>query len=332
MDLLNRGLIPELPTVTDDLRQLEQIINHREDSYPDLRQEARAHIVWHPHHQYRAAPFALVYLHGFTASLGEGEPVHRTLAHRFGMNLYLARLAGHGRGPDGFHRIKAQHFVESAAYALAVGRAIGKRVILMGTSTGAALALHLAAHLPFISGLILYSPLIRFYRSMVSVLGRPSVQFLTKLILGKDYITNKNNLEPPMNRVWDPKYRLEGLTALVSLIRRTMRPNTFQRIHQPAFLGYYYKNEEEQDTTVSVKAMLEMFDQLATDPTLKRKCSFSKAEAHVIGSSLTSKSIRHVLDETDQFIHDMLDISPYCTLNEAVTFIKNQPLYDQKAN
>ncbi len=40
--------------------------------------------------------YALVYLHGFTASQGEGNPVHRDLAKKFGCNLYLSRLAEHG--------------------------------------------------------------------------------------------------------------------------------------------------------------------------------------------------------------------------------------------
>ncbi len=40
--------------------------------------------------------YSLVYLHGFSASQAEGDPVHRNIAKLFGCNLYLSRLAEHG--------------------------------------------------------------------------------------------------------------------------------------------------------------------------------------------------------------------------------------------
>jgi pimeloyl-ACP methyl ester carboxylesterase len=326
VELLKHGLVPALPTLPESLRELESDIQKQEASFHDLKPEAAARFVWHPDWEYQKSPYSLVYLHGFTASLGEGEPIHRTMAHRYGMNLFLPRIAGHGRGPDGFHRIRARHFVESAAHALAVGQAIGERVILMGTSTGAALALHLAAHFSNVHSLILYSPLIRFYRSVVSLIGRPSIQMLTKLALGGDYIQNKKLQEPPLNQVWDPTYRLEGLLALVSLVRRTMRKSTFQKIHQPTFLGYYYKSKKEQDQTVSVDAMLEMFDQLATPESKKRKVPFPEANAHVISSKYTSNSIEAVRKETDLFIHTMLDMDPDYSMETAITFVEKHPI------
>jgi hypothetical protein len=38
----------------------------------------------------------VVYIHGFSASQEEGDPVHYTFAKKFGCNLFLNRLADHG--------------------------------------------------------------------------------------------------------------------------------------------------------------------------------------------------------------------------------------------
>ncbi len=54
------------------------------------------------------------------------------------------------------------------------------------------------------------------------------------------------------------------------------------RVIAPVFLGYYYRDEQHQDPTVSVAAMLAMYDRLGTPPTFKRKQDFPDAGAHVI--------------------------------------------------
>lgn len=88
------------------------------------------------------------------------------------------------------------------------------------------------------------------------------------------------------------------------------RPEIYNRIKMPVFLGYYYKNEEEQDKTVSVKAMREMFPQLGTPEELKREVAFPESGHHVITSYMTSNDIEGVIRETQSFIEDVLNISP----------------------
>ena len=42
--------------------------------------------------------WAVVYIHGFSASRMETAPLADTIATALGANLFYARLAGHGRG------------------------------------------------------------------------------------------------------------------------------------------------------------------------------------------------------------------------------------------
>jgi len=80
-----------------------------------------------------------------------------------------------------------------------------------------------------------------------------------------------------------------------------MTKEVFNKVKQPVFMGYYYKNEKEQDRIVKVSAMLEMFDQLGTPDSLKVKVAFPDAGDHVIGCSLLSKSYLDVEREVLNF-------------------------------
>ncbi|HLI92124.1 MAG TPA: hypothetical protein VKU83_00875, partial [Puia sp.] len=81
-------VVPADPSgLTDYIRTMEA--THR------LKPDNEARIVW-ADSSHRKTRYAIVYLHGFSASQAEGEPTHRYIAERYGCNLYLSRLADHG--------------------------------------------------------------------------------------------------------------------------------------------------------------------------------------------------------------------------------------------
>ncbi len=80
-------------------------------------------------------------------------------------------------------------------------------------------------------------------------------------------------------------------------------------MEQPVFLGYYYKDEIHQDSTVSVPAMLEMFQHLGTPEDQKRKVAFPNVGAHVMTSYITSKDLESVKMETNRFLEEVLRLS-----------------------
>jgi hypothetical protein len=62
-----------------------------------------------------------------------------------GANLYFARLKGHGRSGDAMLEGSVQGWIDDFAEAVAIGRRLGERVVIMATSTGASLATSAAA-------------------------------------------------------------------------------------------------------------------------------------------------------------------------------------------
>jgi hypothetical protein len=85
---------------------------------------------------------------------------------------------------------------------------------------------------------------------------------------------------------------------------------TFSQVNVPVFLGYYYKDQDHQDQTVRVDAMLDMFEQLGTSEEQKVKVAFPEAGDHVIACELTSGSVQQVTNETISFGENILRIKP----------------------
>lgn len=301
------------PVITSNLTQLEAEINRHEAAIPNIKPDNEARIIWADSIPKKTA-YSIVYLHGWSASQEEGDPIHIETAKRYGYNLYLPRLSGHGLIEDEpLLTITADKLVNSAKEAIAVGKQLGDKVILMATSTGGTLALYLAGGDPDIAGLLLYSPNIEIFDSNAKLLTKHWGVQLAKLVKGGDYHEFEDPTEAD-RKYWTTKYRVEALAQLQVLMDETMTEETFRRLKQPVFLGYYYKDEIHQDSTVSVSAMLRMFDELGTPADQKRKVAFPNVGEHVMTSYITSKDLESVKRETNSFMEEVLGLKPQLTV------------------
>ncbi|MEQ9439953.1 MAG: alpha/beta hydrolase [Cyclobacteriaceae bacterium] len=298
----------QLPTVTTNLTEMEKEINQLEANNPLIKEDNEARIVWADSSRQKT-PYSMVYLHGFGASQGEGAPVHTMLAKRYGCNLYLSRLVEQGIESDSaFKNMTAENYLASAKRAVAIGKMLGDSVIIMGTSTGGALGLFITAENPDITSLILYSPIIAPQDEQLYLLNRPWGMQLMEMMVGDDYVTEER--EGLTRQYWSDLYYIEGYAALAGIVEETMTEETFKRVTCPVFLGYYYKNEEEQDDVVSVPAMRTMFDQLGTPASLKRQQAFPNAGNHVIASYIRSNDWKSVYESTDKFLEEVMHLTP----------------------
>ncbi|MDM9631567.1 alpha/beta hydrolase [Robiginitalea aurantiaca] len=298
-----------MPSVPSDLAELEQEIVMHEAAIPNIKPDNEARIIWADSIPGKT-PYSIVYLHGWSASQEEGDPLHLETAKRYGCNLYLPRLAGHGLVEDEpMLTLTADKLLASAKEAIAVGKQLGEKVIVMATSTGGTLALYLAGGDPDIAGLLLYSPNIEIFDSNARILTWHWGVPLAKWVKGGDYHEFDNPSEADQ-KYWTTRYRVEALSQLQVLMDETMTEETFEGVQQPVFLGYYYKDEIHQDSTVSVPAMLNMFEHLGTPNDKKRKMAFPEVGAHVMTSYITSKDLESVKRETNSFMENHLGLQP----------------------
>jgi esterase/lipase len=188
-----------------------------------------------------------------------------------------------------------------------IAEKLGDEVIVMGTSAGGALSLFLASKHPEIKAIVLYSPCVKLYDKTAQVLDKHWGRQIVNMVNGGPVMINTPFSEAHAN-YWSLRYRTEALVALQNLLSHTMKPAVFSKIKCPVFLAYYYKNEVEQDKTVSVPALLQMYDELGTLPELKQKEAFPQAGVHVIASYIRSKDWQGVERETEKFLTDIVKL------------------------
>ncbi len=98
----------------------------------------------------KPSEWVLVYLHGFTASRLELDPVPQELAKSLKANAYYVRFAGHGLDDNGTGIAKVTYadWINDVQQALRVGCKLGDKTLLMSCSTGGSLATWAVQHMP----------------------------------------------------------------------------------------------------------------------------------------------------------------------------------------
>lgn len=289
------------------LATLDDYIADLESDVKDIKPGNEAQIVWADTIKAKTA-FSVVYLHGFSASREEGEPIHRKFAERYGLNLYLPRLFDHGRkSENAFKGLTPEDLVNSAKEAIAIGKLLGDQVILMSCSTGGTFSAILASHDDAIHSLVMYSPNIDVFDPTSKLITGPWGKQMLHSIVGE---VNHVEYNDTAKKYWSETYHTDGLIALKYLIEQEMNEKTFAEIDIPVFMGYYYKDEENQDKVVSVSRMLDFFSQVSTPEEYKRKIAYPNAERHVMNSYVFSKVLSELESDTYTFAEEVLNLTP----------------------
>jgi len=296
-------VLPEIPVGIDSI---EAYVRQQEARLP-VKPGNESIILWGDSVG-RQTPWVLLYLHGFSASRYEGYPVTHDFVREFGVNAYLPRLAGHGLWTEEpLLDMTPASLYDSAKEALVVAHRLGQKVLVMGTSTGGTLALMLAADFPqFVDALVLYSPNIKIKNPLAPILSGPWGLQISRAVHGGKYAVSDDPADSEDCKYWYCRYRVEAQVYLQQLLDMRMKPEEFQKVHQPLFLGYYYKDADHQDETVNIEAALKMFDDLGTPEARKVKVAFPEAGAHVIACELTSGAVAEVRRQTFGFARQIL--------------------------
>lgn len=183
-------------------------------------------------------PFAIVYLHGFSASPAELRPLPDRVAAGLGGNLFLTRLAGHGRSNEAMGEARLEDWLFDFSEALAIGEVLGDRVILMGTSTGASLAT-LALSDPKIASrvaaAVFISPNYGINSPGAFLLTTPVAAPLARLLIGPMRGFTPYNERHAAH--WTSHYPTTALLPMAALVRLAAE-GPVERIATPALFVY----------------------------------------------------------------------------------------------
>ncbi|MDX1500808.1 MAG: alpha/beta fold hydrolase [Thermoanaerobaculia bacterium] len=203
--------------------QVEAYLARSESRFDDVTPGTGKTVIWADPERRERTPAAVVLLHGFSASRQEVAPLAERVAGRLGANLFATRLTGHGRTPEALGRATLREWLDDTREALAVGRAIGGRVAVVGVSHGATLALWAslggAAEAP--DAQVLISPNLGPRDPRARFLTWPWAGWLVPRLLGRTHsFEPRNELQ---ERYWTTSYPVEALfqvAAAEKLVRR----------------------------------------------------------------------------------------------------------------
>lgn len=206
---------PDLP-----LAQVDDWLRAREGVFTDIVPGTEKTVLWAGEAGTRTA-LALVYLHGFSASRAEIEPVPQQVAQALGANLFLTRLAGHGRTGAALAQATTADWALDLDEALGLGRVLGERVVLMGTSTGgslAALALLDPVLARDVAGVVLISPNFGLQAATAWLMDLPFADRWLPALMGRTRSFTAQN--PDHARFWTTSYPSAALFPMRAVQRQ----------------------------------------------------------------------------------------------------------------
>jgi alpha-beta hydrolase superfamily lysophospholipase len=295
---------PSRSDVSDSVEKvadLDESLRESEARHSRVRRDLAKGILWNDPAARSKTPLALAYLHGFSASRKDISPVVEMLAHKLGANAYFARLAAHGRTTaDEFATVTPQDWLDDAREALAIGRRIGDRVILIGISTGALLATMAALEdQSSIAALVLLSPNFAIQDWRAKYISGPMGPWIAQLLIGEDY-----SFRPVTSGhadFWTSRYPSEGIVALMNLVN-SARSLELGALRVPTLIIYTSK-----DTVVDLKAIRDRFAEIKAEN--KLLVDLPGATRHELtGDALAPATVRPVIEQIIRFLSTTVDV------------------------
>jgi alpha-beta hydrolase superfamily lysophospholipase len=303
--VLSGPLFPFTPLPSDiadvvaKVPDVDLYLRQREAQHAEIKPGQAKTILWKDPAARSKTPVSLVYIHGFSASPKDTAPVIETLASTLGANAFLTRLAAHGRTtPAEFATVTVQDWLDDAREALALGRRIGDRVVLIGISTGALLATMVALedNSPDIAALVLLSPnfAIRDWRG--KFISGPLGRVLARLIVGKEYSFHTDSAGHA--EFWTTRYPSQGIVALMDLLNHA-RSIHLGTLKMPILIIY-----TDQDVVVDTAAIQDRFDEIQGPA--KLIIDLPEASRHELtGDALAPETVRPVIQSILKFLTDV---------------------------
>jgi esterase/lipase len=233
-----------------DMTHLKAWLAAAEASVDNLIEDAEARVDWANPDAPEATEFSFLYIHGFSASRQETTPVTDRLASEFGANMVHARLAGHGVDPG--MDATAEQWLQSVVDAWTIAESVGKRVVIVGTSTGATLAVWLADQ-TFTRGrihaMLFMSPNFGIRTRFSFLLTWPWAYHWVPLVIGREHAWDPEN--ELAAKFWTTRYPIHAVIEMQKTVDWVMRLD-FSRFDIP-LATMYMQNDSTIDPWAAVK-------------------------------------------------------------------------------
>lgn len=282
---------------------IEEYLTWVEAPFTDITPGVEKQVIWADPTTRARTPISIVYVHGFSATAQEIRPVPDRVAAELGANLFYTRLSGHGRTGDAMAEPAVVDWLDDVAEAMEIGRRIGDRVILMGTSTGATMATIAAVDTRMnegLAGMIMVSPNFKVAAAGAGILDLPFARYFGPVVAGAERSFEPHNADHGL--FWTTKYPTTSLLPMAASVRAA-NGVTFRAIEQPVLMVF-----SEDDRVVDHTRTAEIAEEWGGETTIIRinPSALDDPYAHVIAGDIMSPAqtdgvVRVIADWLEQF-------------------------------
>ena len=221
---------------------LDEYLRNNEKKIPNIKVGVEKRIIWSDKKNTKT-PIAIIYIHGFTASSEEARPLPDLLAKNIKSNIFYTRLTGHGRNEEAMASSSIKKWITDLYEAIEIGSKIGKKIVVMSTSTGGTLS-SIAAIDPMLSkdilGFIFISPNFGINHKLANLITWPLSKYWLSLIIGK---TTKSKARNDLNaKYWTLAYPTNALIPMANLVKK-VNEQDFSNVKIPAL--FYFSLDDK---------------------------------------------------------------------------------------
>ena len=262
------------------LSELDLWLQQSESKFTDIKPGTAKGIVWASDKK-ESTEWAVVYLHGFSASRLETSPVAEQVAKQLGANLFYSRLTGHGRAGAAMGEATPQDWLADTQEAIQIGRALGKRVLVISCSTGSTLstwwgtspqASQIQAH-------VFISPNFGLKDKRSELINGHWGQRIAYAVTG-DTI-NYQSEDPREGQAWTQSYPTKALFPMMALVKQ-VRESDLSQFKAPVLVLF-----SEQDQTVDPAEIKTAFNRFGSNLKSLESVGYSHSKGqHVLAGEI----------------------------------------------
>jgi esterase/lipase len=199
-------------------QDLDRFIAAREREFDDIIPGADKKITWAAQTGLRTE-YAVVYVHGFSATRQETAPLADRVAKQLKANLFYTRMNGHGRTGAALAQASVNAWLNDTVEAFEIGKRLGRRVIMIGVSTGGTAVTWLAARADagHLHACVLISPNFGPADRTSGILTWPWGQQIAELVIGKQRRWEGQN--PLHAKYWTNQYPTAALLPMMGMVQ-----------------------------------------------------------------------------------------------------------------
>ena len=269
------------PLPPQDITALVDWIKASESAFADIKPGNAKGIVWAGSAAQRT-PWAVVYIHGFSASRLETAPLAETVASQLGANLFYTRLSGHGRAdPAAMGEATLQDWMADTLEAVQIGQALGQRVLVIGCSTGATLAAWLgtSGEAGRVAAAVFVSPNFGPKDKRADIVNAPWGQKIALWVEGPTRSWIPTSAQEA--NAWTSSYPTKSIFPMMSLVK-SVRQSDLSRFQTPLLVLY-----SERDETVDPSETLAAFTRIGSVRKSIEPIRYSKSQGqHVLAGAV----------------------------------------------